>query len=105
MIHIVMAGLVPAIHVLVLADASRRGCPAPSRAYGAWLASRRNIGGEHLPDAGAHGLALRLAQAGERMRLVGDAGRALEYDQAPAEAQRLLDRMGDENPGRPGLAQ
>src|SRR4051812_38181547 len=67
--------------------------------------SRRNIGGEYLADAGAHRLALGVAQAGERMRLVGDAGRALEHDEPPAEAQRLLDRMGDENPGRAGLAQ
>src|SRR5690242_11920529 len=60
---------------------------------------------QHLADAGAHRIALGIAHAGERARLVGDAGRALEHDQAAAEAQCLLDRVGNEDAGGAGLAQ
>jgi len=46
-----MAGLVPAIHVFVLADASRRGCPGQARA---WRSPRL---GRYPLRRGAHGRA------------------------------------------------
>src|SRR5215472_12502479 len=90
--------------------ANPKSCPKSLQLFGITgrrisATSRGRIGGEHLADAGTHRLALAVAQADERARLVGDAGGPLEHDQPPAEAQRLLDRMRDEDGGRAGLAQ
>src|SRR5690348_13695611 len=65
----------------------------------------RGVRRQNLADAGAHGLALGLAHGGKRARLVGDARGALEHDQPAAEAQRLVDRVGDEDARGAGLTQ